>query len=126
MPDPMTRVQAKRPPDLFDLLSPPAPLSTQQLGRVAASRSAAGRYQRITELLTERGPLAGWQIAEAIGCQLHQVSGRLTEMREQGLIEKTGERAKNLRTGVGGEVVRICSQSTEFNPREISGAQETI
>ncbi len=107
MPDPMTRVQAKRPPDLFDLLPPPVPLSSQQLGHIAATRSAAGRYQRIIELLTERGPLAGWQIAEAIGCQLHQVSGRLTEMRDQQLIENTGERRKNPRTGVGGEIVRI-------------------
>jgi len=109
MSDPMARDPAKSP-DLFDLLPPPAARSTQQEGLVAGRRSSAERYRQIADLLKERGPLAGWQIAGALGCQLHQVSGRLTEMREMKLIEKTGERNKNPRSGVSGEVVRLTQQ----------------
>ena len=108
MSDPMAQ-PANRPPDLFDLL--PAPqLSTQQQGMIAAAKSAPERYTQIIELLTQRGPLAGWEVAAALGCQLHQISGRLTEMRAQRLIENTGERRKNPRTDVVGNVVRLCRQ----------------
>jgi hypothetical protein len=100
--------QQSREPNLFDVLPKPAP-SARAEGLAAAGKTQRERYRQIRQLLTDRGPLAGWQIAQALGCQLHQISGRLTEMREQKLIEKTGERRKNPRTNTSGEVVRLMS-----------------
>ncbi len=100
--------QKPREPDLFDILPPPA-ASTRDQGLAAAAKAQRERYRQIHQLLADRGPLAGWQIAQALGCQLHQISGRLTEMRERKLIEKSGERRKNPRTDTSGEVVRLTS-----------------
>jgi hypothetical protein len=107
MSDPLSRVPATDPPDLFSILPPIAP-TVREESQAAAARSSAERYRQISHLLSERGPLAGWQIAEALGCQLHQISGRLTEMRTNGQIENTGERRKNPRTNTTGEVVRLA------------------
>jgi hypothetical protein len=99
--------QQSRERDLVDVLPPAATVSTRAEGLAAASKSYQQRYRQICQLLTDRGPLAGWQIAESLGCQLHQISGRLTEMRTQGQIQKTGERRMNPRTKTSGEVVRL-------------------
>lgn len=124
MPDPLAKA-GDRPPNLFDLLPAPPALTTQQEGQIAAAKSAPERYRQILQLLAERGPLAGWQIAETLGCQLHQISGRLSELRDQRVIENAGERRKNPRSGVGGEVVRLVRLSaTELNARETNGAPE--
>ncbi len=114
---------AKRETTLFDLL-PPAEPPTRRQGLFAAARTAKARYRQITQLLEERGPLAGWEIAAALGCQLHQVSGRLTEMRQLKLIENTGERRKNPRMNTAGEVVRLVAgfDRTELTPDETTGA----
>jgi len=95
--------------DLFTLLPSPAVISTRTEGHIAAEQSKAERYRQITDLLTERGPLANWQIADALRCQPHQTSGRLTELRAENVIENTGERRRNPRTNVSGEVVRLKS-----------------
>lgn len=113
MTDPMARVVGNRPPDLFNILAEPDRNSTRTQGQIAADRTRNDRFAQILDLLRERGPLANWQIAEALQCQPHQTSGRLAELRDQGKIENTGERRKNPRTNVSGEVVRLVD--TIFN-----------
>jgi len=106
MSDPLMRA-AQREPDLFDILPPPAPVTTQQAGLIAGSKTANERYQQIVDLLRARGPLAGWQIAEALGCQINQISGRLTELVKDQVLEDSGERRVNPRTKVSGRVLRL-------------------
>lgn len=108
MSDPLARVRhANKEPDLFTILPPPASMTPQQAGLVAASKTAAERYRQIAELLRTRGPLAGWQIAEALGCQMHQISGRLTEMKHRREIEDSGDRRLNPHTKTPGRVMRL-------------------
>jgi hypothetical protein len=51
--------------------------------------------------------MACWEIANALGCQLNAISGRISELKDQHAIEPTGERRPNPRTGRSGEVMRI-------------------
>lgn len=97
---------------LWDYLPPMAEKSTQHEGLEAANASRSERYKQVLELLRSRGPLAGWEIAEALKCQFNQVSGRLTELVRDKIIEDTGERRKNPRTGVSGRVLRWAGGST--------------
>jgi predicted ArsR family transcriptional regulator len=103
--------QTDKPPDLFDLLPPPALLSTRQEAQAAAALRAKERYGQVLALLRDRGPLTCFEIAGALGCQLNAISGRLTELKDQGEIESTGERRKNPATGRSSEVLRLRSGS---------------
>lgn len=110
--DPLTR-QAEpagrpygREPDLFDLL-PAAGPSTQQQAAAAAAKSESSYQARIMEHLRKHGPSTCFEMARAFGVTDNRISGRLTKMSEECLIERTGERRKNPETGVNADVWRI-------------------
>lgn len=72
------------------------PISELRSGSAAAGEVAARisgkRKQRILQLLQERGPLTLWELAEAMSVQVNQISGRLSELKFDGLITTTGLR----------------------------------
>ena len=69
--------------------SQPAPLfGTLLAAQSVANRTAPGRRAQILRLLEDRGPLTVWELAGLIGvASLGQISGRLTELSKDGLIE---------------------------------------
>jgi len=107
-PDPLARFLGTFPPppqapsaaepDLFARLPTPAVLSTQQEAQAAAEAHANERYAQVLSLLRERGPMACWEIADALGCQLNAISGRMSELKDQHAIEPTSQRRPNPRT----------------------------
>ena len=48
--------------------------------------------KRILEFLAQRGRSYSKQIAEALGKPLHTISGRLSELKEEQIIEETGNK----------------------------------
>ncbi len=102
----MTQAAAPRD-ELPNLFSRRPLLSTTHIAQDAASKLAPKRHRQIIELLSTRGPLAAWQMAEALGLPMHSISGRITELRKAKIIEETGERRTNPRSGVAGEVLRL-------------------
>src|SRR5262245_4765066 len=98
--DPMARVEI--PGGLFGPTRPPFDgpdvQSPKRRGRVpmaatssaVASRPRGGGRQRIMELLRER-PATVDELAASLGKLPHAISGRLTELAEEGLIERTGQ-----------------------------------
>lgn len=90
--------------------APPAPASlfestSQEAGHVAA-RFARQRYLQILAILRDR-PACIFEIAGAIGCHDHQISGRFGELVKANLIERTGLRRLKPETGCSAEEYRI-------------------
>lgn len=65
------------------------PSGSSAAGEVAA-RISGKRKARILQLLRNRGPLTLWELAEAMSCQVHQISGRISELKFDGQILETG------------------------------------
>jgi len=111
MSDPLQR-RGHPPPTPADLpplwqLAPAPQRSTDRLAADVAARSAGKRYEQIIKLLTERGPLTLFEICAALGKEKNQLSGRMTELRSDHVIEFTGERRTDPKTGCQAEVYRI-------------------
>ncbi|MGE5609792.1 MAG: hypothetical protein ACM359_11095, partial [Bacillota bacterium] len=90
--------------------------NTSRLAGEVAARGVGRRHQQILQLLRDRGPLALWEIAAALSVFDHQVSGRLTELKQQGLIQPLGQRRTNPATGCPAEVYEIAASPTPPEP----------
>jgi predicted transcriptional regulator len=75
---------------------------SRAVGRIANTRAT------ILEVLANSEGLTGREIADQLGWQFHCVSGRVSELRAQGLVAGTGERRN------GGEVVRAVREPEQF------------
>ncbi len=99
-----------QPGSLFDVLPKPEKNSTRTEGQIAACLTRDMRYKQIIDLIREHGPLANWQIANFLNCHPHQISGRVTELRDKlKRLELTGDRIKNPRTGTSGAIHRLVN-----------------
>lgn len=83
--------------------------STSRLAGEKAALAVGSRRRRIIELLQEK-PRAIFEVAEALECFDHQISGRFGELERDLIIEKTGERRRKESTGCDAEVYRIRTQ----------------
>ncbi len=108
MSDPLMKRRDDLAGTLFEQLGEPRPRSTRDEAHIAAMRDAERRREQILTLLRERGPMTCFELAQVIGVQDHSVSGRLTELKTDALIEPTGERRVNPRSGRKVDVYRIA------------------
>lgn len=92
-------------PSLFDLL-PKAEPDTRQQAAVVAGSVAKQRRAEILRLLHEHGPQTLFELARWLQVPDHAISGRITDLKRDCLIEPTGERRPNPRSGVKCEVYR--------------------
>jgi predicted ArsR family transcriptional regulator len=93
---PPARPQLER--SLFDSTS-------REAGHVAA-RFAGQRYRSILEYLCNR-PGCIFEIAAALGCFDHQISGRFGELVKAGYIERSNQRRIKPATGCQAEEYRL-------------------
>jgi predicted transcriptional regulator len=108
MPDPLARsTHDDLVGTLFDRIGPARPASTSELADLVSSRHAADRRAAIVQLLHARGPMTLFELADAIGCLDHQISGRVTELKRAGRIEPTGDRRRKPSTGCLCDVYRL-------------------
>lgn len=89
----------------------PAPASlfestSEEAGHVAA-RFAGHRYLQILTILYQH-PACIFEIAAAIGCHDHQISGRFGELVKHNLILRTGIRREKPATGCQAEEYAIA------------------
>lgn len=110
MPDPLLYRQtdsaaANQAGPLFDFPAPKKD-TIRLAGEVAAAISGKRRRQ-ILQLLTDRGPMTLWQLAEAMAVHDNQISGRMTDLKRDGLIEATGERLARPGSPVKADVYRV-------------------
>ncbi len=111
MSDPLSRPRDPLAGTLFEQLGDPRPRSTRDEAHIAAMRDADRRREQILGLLRERGPMACFEIARALGTMDHSISGRLTDLKKDNLIEPTGERRPNPRSGRTADVYRLVRES---------------
>lgn len=93
-------------PSLFDPL-PPIAKSTSTLAAEAAVRTTSKRRRQILDTIREAGPLSLFELADRLGVHAHQISGRITDLKRDGLIQATGERRINRATGCQADVYRL-------------------
>jgi predicted ArsR family transcriptional regulator len=105
MPDPLQRND--EPPPLWKL-APHPEKSTMTLAGETAAATTAKRYQQITDLLRARGPMTLFEICSQLGKQKNQLSGRMTELKRDRIIEPTGDRRHDPATGCSAEVYRLA------------------
>jgi hypothetical protein len=84
-------------------------------GQQAASKSLINR-RRILEILRAAGPAgkALFEVAAEMGVPDHTISGRFTELRDDRLIEHTGER--RMKGKCPAEVWRVCGAANNTTP----------
>lgn len=78
-----------------------------------ASTPRVARRTSILRILGSRGPLAIFEIAQAMGVHDHQIAGRFCEMENYGWIEKAGERRIKPATKCAAEVYRITESGRQ-------------
>ena len=83
----------------------------------AAARHNTSRRLRILDLLTQQ-PMALWELADAMNVFDHQISGRLTELARDGLIEPTGDRRTRPGTNCQAEVWRLKTTRPQPTDRD--------
>lgn len=89
-----------------------APLFTWNTSRLAGQRAALasrGRRAKILQLLRDHGPQTLFELAQRMELHDHQISGRITDLKRDGLIEPTGERRTKPETGCQAEVYRLVN-----------------
>ncbi len=111
---PLTRPAAKTPADaaLLDTMPLFAPTreerqTTSQLALSKAAPKFGERHARITQILDQHGPLPIFRVAELLGVPEHTISGRFSELRKGGVIERTGERVEKPFSGSKCDVYRV-------------------
>lgn len=95
-------MDGRRDPDLWSLPNTTSALAGQQ----AALKSGAWR-ERILKRLRETGGSTLFEVARHYGVPDHTISGRFTELFEDGLIERTGERRVKPASGCQCDVWRV-------------------
>lgn len=116
--DPM--MQSAGEPSLWDrvdqITQPPQTRSTSQLAAIAATASMPSRRRAILESLTRDGPQTLFELCYRLRCHPHQISGRLTDLKAECLIEPTGERRPNPATGCQADVYRAGPRRPDDHP----------
>ena len=114
------------PPRALPPSSPPAPRDpmtdprdTSTLAGEMAARISGGRRKRILQLLANDGPATLFELCAAFGCQEHQISGRISEFKAEGLIDSIGRRP-HPRSGCPCEVYEINDRGRD-ELRKIKG-----
>jgi hypothetical protein len=102
-------------PTLFD--------STSEAARKVAAAHASERYAQIAMALAN-GPACIFEVAQALGCLDHQISGRFGEMEKLGLIHKTGVRRTKPTTGCQASVYAIEGDVEDVGGLDDSGPPE--
>jgi hypothetical protein len=95
--------------------------STSEQARRISSQKVGDRYTQIINVLAT-GPACIFEVAQALGCFDHQISGRFGEMVQLGLIEKTGDRRTKQSTGCQAEVYRIAGEIEQTSPGTVDAA----
>jgi hypothetical protein len=121
MSDPLTRPANQKSIDeqfneIAPLFAPAPPPTTQRLAHARAAPRFTERKRKICELLDARGAMAIFQVAEALGYVESAISGRFSDLVQEGLIEDTGERIDKPSTGSPCKVFRRTRIS--LPPRE--------
>jgi len=88
-------------PSLFD--------STSRLAGRSADRYSGVRYRAILIYLRDSGPACIWEIAAALGCFDHQISGRFGELVRATAIRRTGLRRLKPTTGCQADVYELTT-----------------
>lgn len=103
--DPMMQVsrQDTSPVSLFDT-------STRAKAAAVAIDRIPQRYAQILDELRRHGPQTLFEIASKLGVFDHQISGRFTELKAQGLIESTGQTRRKPATGCECEVYQLKAE----------------
>jgi hypothetical protein len=96
-------------PGLFDLLPRPE-ADTRQQAAVVAGSVAKQRRAEILRLLQEHGPQTLFELSRWLQVPDHAISGRITDLKRDCLIEPTGERRPNPRSGVRCDVYRLAAR----------------
>lgn len=104
MPDPLQTNDAL--PPLWSI-GPPPQKATGRLAADAAALTTPKRYRQIIKLLEQHGPMTLFELASKLGKHAHQISGRITELKRDLVIEPTGDRRPNPATGCQAEVYRL-------------------
>jgi DNA-binding HxlR family transcriptional regulator len=87
--------------------------ATSRLAGEAAAKSIGSRREKILRYLTDRGPATLFELAAHYGYYDHQISGRLTELARDGLIERSGERRTKPQTGCVADVWRLTAKAAD-------------
>lgn len=105
-----------RPADLFDQaehqarLDPAGPSilsSTQAIAGQIAAGHADQRYAQILAIIERRGDATLAEIAAELRVTPNQISGRITELLNDAVLEPTGARRPNPKTGAPCRVYRL-------------------
>ncbi len=105
MPEPIPYSNSE--PDLFAF--PPARTDPMRLAASVAAAISGKRRDQIIALLRDIGPMALWQLAERLGLHDNQISGRMTDLKRDGLIEPTGDRIARPGSTATAEVYRLVT-----------------
>lgn len=97
--------------------------STSERARKVAAAIAGDRYAKILKALLEK-PQCCFEIAKEIGVFDHRISGRFTELRKLGMIERTGEERINPATDCNGNVWAIVGEHREAIEQSIVQKEE--
>jgi hypothetical protein len=81
--------------------------TTSQIAGAVAARASASRRVTILQLLETHGPQTLFELATRMNVLDHQISGRITDLLFDGLIERTGDRRTKPETGCPCDVYRI-------------------
>ena len=104
MADPLQH-RPDEPPPLWQL-APHPQKPTQELALLDAAEAMERRYGQILACLRRR-PMTLGEIAAELNVADNRISGRMTELRQKGVIEITGERRRNPRCRSMAEVYRL-------------------
>jgi hypothetical protein len=92
--------------------------STRELAGAVAAANAGNRRAQILHLLGSRGPMALFEVAAALGCFDHQISGRFTDLAGRP-DRATGERKKSPRPAASATSGGSASSSPPDHPPEL-------
>lgn len=92
----------------------------------AISPARNQRYQQILRILKERGPSTLFEIAAELRCFDHQISGRITELVKEGIIERTPQRRQKPETGCWADVLALSSAQTANAQAQIGHYPPTL
>lgn len=104
--DPMMRCQDRRQLPGFSLDDSPL-FGTQHAAAAVAARSAPGRRARILDLLRQFGELSLPELCGLMEVTPNQISGRVSDLAKDGLIEPTGKTVANRATGCPCSLYRL-------------------
>lgn len=98
-------------------------MSTSDQAAHTARKMSTRRYLEILTALSH-GPACIFEIAAALECHDHQISGRFGELVKALMIDRTGERLQKLATGCWCDQYRITMYGLAFLNQHSPNAQD--